>query len=430
MATFDTTIHECPDCGLFDQLVHSPAGTDQCCPRCAKVIRRVRFNPLDTALAWALAGLVFYVVAVTSPQLEVVLYGRSRLSTLAEGPFSLDDQGLWLLASLVLLTIILMPLIKLAGTTVVLTGLRLQKPPLWLAPLFGWLKQLNHWVMVEVYMLGLFIAYTRLQALMEVHLGVAAVALFGLMLSLIGVDAALDPEAVWEALAGAKPQPLLKPRDSSTAWYQREVMGCSVCHYVNVVGSGDHCVRCGSPIVARKPRSVSRSWALVVTAGFLYIPSNIFPIMSVTKFGKTQSYTIYEGMLELIRIGLWPLGVIVCIASIVIPCFKLVAMSSLLIHTQRRSIWHLYDYTRLYRLLDFIGRWSMIDVFMVAILVAIVRFGKLALVQADWGVVYFGAVVVLTMLAVNCFDPRLMWDNLKVPLATKPARDGRERTLL
>ena len=398
---------------------------DQCCPRCAKIVRRGQRNPLDGALAYTLAGLAFFLVAVTSPQLGVILHGRARFSTLAEGPFVMDDQGMWILATLVFLTTILMPFLKLAGMAIVLIGLRLPRPPLWLSPLFGWLKHLNHWVMVEVYLLGLFVAYTRLQALMEVHFDVAASALFGLMLCLAGLDSTLDPEAVWEVLAQRRLAPLTRMGDISSSVQRHNILGCDTCHHVIRVQQGDDCPRCGDPVLARKPNSLLRCWAMVLTAAFLYVPSNMIPIMTVTKFGKIYTYTIYGGMLELIRIGLWPLGVLVCVASIIIPSFKLIAMSGLLVQTQRGSTWRLRDHTRLYRLLDFIGRWSMVDVFMVAILVAIVRFGKLALVQAEGGVVYFGAVVVLTMLAVNYFDPRLMWDNLQMsPKEPHPDRDA------
>ena len=146
---------------------------------------------------------------------------------------------------------------------------------------------------------------------------------FGLMLSIIGLDAALDPEAVWERMEerGLIKSSTLTTKSLSSS--PNNLIGCDTCHQVGYIREGDDCPRCGDVIRVRKPNSLSRGWALVFTAALLYVPSNMVPIMSVTKFGKTQSYTIFAGMMELIHIGLWPLGVLVFVASIVIPSFKL-----------------------------------------------------------------------------------------------------------
>jgi len=132
--------------------------------------------------------------------------------------------------------------------------------------------------------------------------------------------------------------------------------------------------------------------------------------MHVLKGGKTQSYTIFGGIRELMNIGLWPLALIVFTASIAIPIFKILAMVYMLIATHYQSATQLNNRTRLYRFIDFIGRWSMIDIFMVSILVALVHFGWFAQITPDMGAVYFSGVVILTLLATHHFDPRLMWD--------------------
>ena len=169
------------------------------------------------------------------------------------------------------------------------------------------------------------------------------------------------------------------------------------------------------PVVAvalhkRKPDSLARTWALVMTAALLYIPANVFPVMTVIYFGRGAPDTILSGVLELLHGGLWPLAVLVFFASIMVPVLKLIGLSFLLISVQRGSIARLRDRTCLFRIIEQVGRWSMIDVFMIGILTALVNFGSIATIVPGIGAVCFAAVVIITMFASMSFDPRLMWD--------------------
>jgi paraquat-inducible protein A len=170
------------------------------------------------------------------------------------------------------------------------------------------------------------------------------------------------------------------------------------------------CRRCGAALHARKVRSLERTWALVIAAGLCYLPANLLPIMQVTSLGRAQADTIMSGVVFLLTHGMWPLAIVVFTASVFVPILKLVILTSLLVSVQRGSRWRPLERTRLYRITEAIGRWSMVDIFVVTILVALVRLGNLATVEARPGAVFFGAVVVLTMLAAESFDPRLIWD--------------------
>jgi paraquat-inducible protein A len=134
--------------------------------------------------------------------------------------------------------------------------------------------------------------------------------------------------------------------------------------------------------------------------------------MHLTTFGQTQSDTILSGVVYLLLNDMWPLALIVFIASILVPVLKIVILAYLLISVQMRSVWRPLDRARLYRFTEFVGRWSMVDVFVVTVLVALIHLGQLASVTAGAGAIYFAAVVILTMLAAMTFDPRLIWDNL------------------
>lgn len=171
------------------------------------------------------------------------------------------------------------------------------------------------------------------------------------------------------------------------------------------------CSRCGSALHYRKPNSLQRTWAFVIAAAICYVPANLFPVMTVISLGQAESDTIISGAIYLLTHGMWPLALIVFVASITVPCAKIIALISLLISVHRRSSWRPVDRTRLYRITEAIGRWSMVDIYVVTILVALVRLGNLATIEAGWGAVFFGSVVVLTMIAAESFDPRLIWDN-------------------
>ena len=174
-----------------------------------------------------------------------------------------------------------------------------------------------------------------------------------------------------------------------------------------------HCPRCNAPIHARKPNSLARTWALVIAAFIFYIPANVLPIMTVTSLGVAQSDTILSGVTYLIVHGMWPLALLIFFASVAVPLLKLFVLTYLLISVQSGSRWRPRDRTRLYRITEAVGRWSMVDIYVVTILVALVHLGNLASIEAQAGAVFFGAVVVLTMFAAMSFDPRLIWDNLE-----------------
>jgi paraquat-inducible protein A len=189
---------------------------------------------------------------------------------------------------------------------------------------------------------------------------------------------------------------------------------CHACGFLSRVpqahGQGVRCPRCQEALHARKPKSLERTWALVIAAAICYIPANTFYIMTITSLGKPAPSTILSGVIYLLHHGMWPLALVVFIASVFVPLMKLLILVGLLVSVHRGSSWRPVERTRLYRFTEAIGRWSMVDIYVVTILVALVKLGNLATIEAGPAAVFFGAVVVLTMLAAESFDPRLIWD--------------------
>ncbi|AFO51505.1 paraquat-inducible protein A [Pseudomonas alloputida] len=192
------------------------------------------------------------------------------------------------------------------------------------------------------------------------------------------------------------------------------IVVCNECHELNRQepdSTSQTCTRCGAIVHARRPNSIARTWALLIAASILYIPANILPIMTVSTLGQGSPDTIMSGVITLLKHGMVPIAAVVFIASILVPTFKLVGIGLLLYSVQRRQPLSARQRILMYRFIEFIGRWSMLDIFVIAILVAVVNFGRIASVEANLGAVAFATVVILTMLAALTFDPRLIWDN-------------------
>ena len=193
-------------------------------------------------------------------------------------------------------------------------------------------------------------------------------------------------------------------------------LGLLVCHACGLLsraashGEGTCCPRCGAHLHVRKPGSVSRTWALLITAMILYIPANVLPMMYTGSLFGSQSDTIMSGVVYFWTSGSWYLALIIFFASIMVPLLKMIALVLLLVSVQLRSRWQPAQRARLYRLVEFVGRWSMLDIYVVAVIVALVQLKALATIQPGPGAAAFGAVVVLTMFAAMAFDPRLIWD--------------------
>jgi paraquat-inducible protein A len=194
-----------------------------------------------------------------------------------------------------------------------------------------------------------------------------------------------------------------------------QLIGCHSCHLLcrrtgSASGVVMRCPRCGARLHSRKPNSIARTWSLIIAAFVFYIPANVLPITTVVSFGKAQSDTIMSGVIYFIKTGMWPIALVIFVASIFVPLLKLLILTFLLITVQRKSGWRPKDRTRLYRITEAIGRWSMVDIYVVTILVALVNLGSLASIAAGPGAIFFAAVVVITLFAAMTFDPRLIWD--------------------
>ncbi|HLZ67750.1 MAG TPA: PqiA/YebS family transporter subunit [Aliidongia sp.] len=390
---------ECPDCGLLQILPVPIGGHRRHCCRCNASFGH---GVTRTAAAPALAAtaLVLFPLATLFPLMAISLGGKSQSVRLGSGVIGLADHDLLPLALFVLAISILAPLGRIAALGYVLLGRHRTEHRPRLAAVLRLAERMRPWVMIDVFLVGTLIALTKLHDLASVDLGIGFWALGLLVICLAGFDASIDRHALWDVVsppfhATAPPAP--------GSW-----IGCRECGLVQSISA--RCGRCHARLHRRKRESLHRAAALVVTGIILYFPANLYPVLTVVSFGRGAPATIMGGVLELMNGSDWPLALIVFAASIAVPLLKLIGLAGLLISTRFSATRRLADRTRLYRLIDLVSRWSSVDIFVAALLAALVTLGNLATIEPGLGVLAFGAVVFVTMLATENFDPRLMWD--------------------
>jgi paraquat-inducible protein A len=190
---------------------------------------------------------------------------------------------------------------------------------------------------------------------------------------------------------------------------EHRVTLCHVCGYV-CPDDAHECPRCDSSVHRRKPNSLARTWAFLIAGLIFYIPANVLPVMYTTMLGSSSENTIMSGVIEFAEGGSWDIAILIFIASVIVPCIKFLVLGLLLVTCQRRSTWAMRERSRLFRFIELIGYWSMLDVLVVALVAALVQFHGLSTIEPRLGILFFGLVVVMTMLAAMTFDPRLIWD--------------------
>jgi paraquat-inducible protein A len=389
----------CPDCGLVQHLPPPRPGMVIECSRCGSSLTRPLVAGSDSSLAFAASAFVLLIPGALMPLMSVDSFGMQRRNWLPTGVEALWSDGFGALAAVVFVFSIAVPFLYLGLLIWVLGGMRV-RPSRYLGRLFRWCTELRPWAMTEVYLVGCCVAYTRLQDIGNVHVDTGGWCLMGATLAVLLTGLSVDERVVWNAL----PYQPESPVGSNS-------ISCDACDLLIDARRGNEpCPRCGARLHERKPDTLARTCALVVAGFLLYLPANVLPVLSIERFGHQQPNTILGGVRELISSGLWPLAIIVFAASIVVPLLKLCGLSLMLLMTHCRSRRWLVGRTLLYRFIDFIGRWSSIDLFMISILVALVQFGALTRVRPESGAVAFAAVVIVTMFASRCFDPRAMWD--------------------
>ncbi len=394
----------CPHCGSMHERVPIAVRAQANCRQCGYVLYHRSSISLTGWIALVLAALVVFAIANLSPLGSLTLAGKEVHATLPQALRMTWVQGHIGLSLMTGLFAFLIPLTQLLFLLWALLCLAKGRLPWDFRHGMRILRHLAPWSMMPVLLLAIVVAIVKLAGMARLEPGPAiwAFAVLSILMTMLSRVTALS---LWREAEDAGLAPVsgrrLKDRQMAAS--------CSDCGYVQPAGLA-HCGRCGARVHRRKPDSLSRAAALVVAATILYIPANILPVMWVRTPAGLSSHTIIGGVIELWQLGSWDLAVIVFIASVVVPMTKLLALSVLMLKRRWANAATQRQRTRLYELVEFIGQWSMLDVFVVVLLSAMADFPGISQVQAGSGAFSFGLVVVLTMLAALSFDPRKGWD--------------------
>ncbi|MBZ9538261.1 PqiA/YebS family transporter subunit [Modicisalibacter tunisiensis] len=405
----------CHECDWLVALPPLRPGERADCPRCGHTLVTRHAQPAQRSLALAMAALVALALALGFPFISFEISGVGNRIELYDTAASLVHFHQPLVAIAVMLTIAVLPALYLCSVIWLQIGL-LRRHPLPLSR--GIARSLVHmhpWMMADVFIVGALVSLIKIASLAAISLGVAFWAFCAFALLLLLTTLSLDRDWLWFSLTG-EPLAPAGSRTGATA-AEQGLSGCPTCGLVNRLdeqGNG-RCRRCGEHLHARLPNSLQRTWALIIAASFMYLPANLYPIMVTTHLGEAHPSTIIGGVVQLWQMGSYPVALVIFIASVLVPVGKLLALGWLCFALRHRAGRFRMTRTRLYRLTELIGRWSMVDVFVVAILVALIRAGALMSITPGPAALAFAAVVVLTMLAAISFDPRLLWQAPRPP---------------
>lgn len=394
----------CHECAAIYRRTAIPERAAAHCVRCGALLYRHITNSLNRSLALYLGAFMLWLMANLYPFLGLKVGGIYQENLLLTGGWALYEYGMGELGLVVFLTSILFPLLTIVGMLYLLVSVAIGLAPPLAGRTFQVVRLLEPWSLISVFMLGTLIAIVKLQDLAQVVPGMSLTAFACLLVIYAMARSSFDSETLWQRIEH------LRGDDCSLTDLQSDkpLLHCHICD--SLQHEGHHCHRCGVGIHHRIENSIQQTWALLFAATLMLIPANLYPVMTVKKLGKGQPDTIISGIISLMEAGLYGLGIIVLFASIVVPFAKLLSLCYLLRSVQMNSVWKPKDRTILYRFTEAIGSWSMVDVFLVALLAGLVSLGILANVTPGIGASFFGAAVILTMFAAQQFDPRLIWD--------------------
>ena len=403
----------CHHCGNVYGGQELERGETASCTRCGSVLWRYSSLSVHHWLALVITAFIVFCAANAYPVADMAVQGMTRSATLLDSIAVTWQQNHEVVAVMSALSGFVFPLMQLSLLLWVLLPLSLNLRPWGFATAMRLLGVVKPWCMVPVFLLGVLVSVVKLAGMARVTPGLGLFA-FAFLTVLLTMFSRLPPSSLWRHAERRGIVPTHVPELSA----DQVLVGCHVCGQVQAVDGEEsdealhHCVRCDAVVHQRKPNHVARTWALIIAAIVCYFPANLLPVMRIQTLLGTTEHTILGGVIELWKSESFDIAIIVFIASVVVPMFKLLALGVLVIGVQRESTHKLRARTRLYEVVEFIGQWSMLDVFVVILLAALANFNGLMQISAGTGAAAFGAVVIFTMLAAMSFDPRRSWDHV------------------
>lgn len=400
-ATLPAHTVECPECGLTVALPKLRQGQQAQCPRCHYHLVRVENNPFLLPLALALAGLIVMLMGFGQRFITIVLGGVFSPLTLPQMVNDLFFQDYGFLGAVLFAFTFVMPALFLLLCLYVYLSLLCDEPLPYVLLAAKIMMRIRHWVMVDVFFISILVADIKMSAVAQVHFGASFWLMPALALILLRTTIAIPVHWVYFQIYRSGNQNVF---EMPTA----ENQCCTRCLYYRPMT--EHiCAICGSKVFNRRPHSLKISWCFLLAAMILYIPANVLPIMISENLLGREVSTIMSGIIYMWKDGDKLIAAIIFSASIAVPVLKIVSMILLLYSAHFKPLLKVEKLSLQYRLTEAVGRWSMIDVFVIILLMSAFH-SPVARVTPGPAVMYFCLVVILTMLAAYFFDIRLIWD--------------------
>ncbi len=395
----------CPHC---DQLIRvSPlrAAQQAHCPTCHCVVDKGPQQNNDTIVALSIAAIVFLLSALFYPFISFSNQGLNQTISLLDAAKILIQFDSLLLGILLDLTIIALPFFLLSLYIPLHMGLLSIMPKHWGIILLKLIRHLRPWVMCEIFLIGVLISMIKIMAMADVAFGLSFWSFLAFVICYLYVSSKVNEAALWQQVPGT-----IHPLPVESSINRAKDANLRLCNTCFLLTDQRQCPRCNSKVRVRTKNNIENVVALSVCSLILYIPANVLPIMHTWVFNQNEPSTILAGVATLWQIGSYPIAIIIFIASIIIPIAKLMVLFWLCYIAKNTKFYNQHQANRLYLITEFIGRWSMIDVFVVTILVALVQLGALMSITPGVGAIFFAGMVITSMLAAIIFDPRLVWD--------------------
>ncbi len=384
-------------------------GEASSCPRCGHTLSRHLPEQERRPIAYGFAAIIMFVLSNAFTFMSFSAKGVGQEMTFLQCITTLVDQGYLFLGAVLSLTLIGLPLVYMGSIMLVLWRVDKDLHSNALRSLGRLLCRIKPWLMVDVFLIGVLISLVKLMGMADIKMGLSFWAFVGYTLLLIKMISSLDRMWLWQRLFGPSEPHGVTVDDDEASAMSAGLVGCHICGALSEAGA-DSCKRCGEYLHSRKPGGLNRTWALLFTSIILYVPANLYPIMDTVFLGDDSPSTILGGVLVLWAMGSYPIAAVIFFASVVVPLVKILALLWLCYMVQRGQGASPLGKLKLYRMTEFVGRWSMIDVFVVAILAGLIRLDNLMTIYPGPAAVAFAGVVLVTMVAAMSFDSRLIWD--------------------
>lgn len=395
----------CPQCDMLVELPPLGHGQKAVCPRCKSTLANRQNQARQRSIGVAFSALLMLALANAFPFVYMRVAGITSEISLFEIPQVMVSDDYASVAFLFLLFVKVIP--ALSMVMVILLSLYSAMPSRLKRLMVTWLFWLKSWGMAEIFLAGVLVSFVKLMSYGDIGVGTGFVPYVLFCLLQLLAYQSLDRRSVWNDVAPA-PQLPFAPQTGLSGLSQG-LRSCTCCTAILPAEQWE-CPRCHRHGHVRRKNSLQWTLALLLTAVLLYVPSNLLPIMITEALGSNETSTIMSGGILLWDMGSYPVALVIFIASIMVPSLKMLALAWLCWSAAGNGR---QDNERLhvvYEIVEFVGRWSMIDVFVIAVLSTMVRIGQLMSVYPAIGAVLFALVVILTMLAAMTFDPRLLWD--------------------